>query len=256
MKIYCSYNHDYHIFLNEVAELVLKQYGSDLNISTLREIELVNKDEFAYETDGKAVDNSKIIVTSRLYERLPTLSINCLIDNNDYKLIRQTIYHEMGHINDMVYMPSLYNCVFENAQKKAAGINISTASLFWLEYKAEKRSAGFENVYDMEICDEFADHEWKYSVSDSYSNFNAGNFCYLTKILPYFLGGTAHDEHVRQEYITKIKNNILKDYIRELDIELNCLEAKGMSDDLNLLNSLYAIIKRYENIFIKTYSAK
>ena len=66
MKIYCLYNHEYHIFLNKVVELILNQYGSDLNINTLKEIELVNKNECAYETDGKVIDNSKIIVTSRL----------------------------------------------------------------------------------------------------------------------------------------------------------------------------------------------
>ena len=29
LKIYCSYNHEYHIFLNNVVELILNQYGSD-----------------------------------------------------------------------------------------------------------------------------------------------------------------------------------------------------------------------------------
>ena len=148
MKIYCSYNHEYHIFLNKVVKLVLNQYGSDLNISTLKEIELRDIDEFEIETDGRTFGNDKIKVTSRLYDLLPTLDIECLNENNDYKLLRKTIYHEMGHINDMAYMPNLYKCVFENIQKKAANINISTASLFWLENKAEKRSSGIENFYD------------------------------------------------------------------------------------------------------------
>lgn len=75
MKIYCSYNHKYHIFLNKVVELVLNQYGSDLNINTLKEIELRNIDEFEIKTDGRTVGNNKIIVTSRLYDFLPTLNI-------------------------------------------------------------------------------------------------------------------------------------------------------------------------------------
>ncbi len=250
LKIYCSYNHEYHIFLNKVVELVLKQYGSDLNISTLKEIELRNINEFEIKTDGRTVSNDKIILTSRLYELLPTLNINCLNDNNDYKLLRQTIYHEMGHINDMVYMPNLYKCVLENIQKKATDINISTSSLFWLEYIAEKRSAGFENVYDLEICDEFVDAEWICSMSSFFSDYNENNFLYLTKILPYFLGRTTH-ENVRQKYLIKIKNNVLIDYIRELEIELKNLETKGIFDDLDVLNSLYGIIKKYERIFIE-----
>lgn len=255
MKIYCFYNYEYHIFLNKVVELVLNQYGSDLNINTLKEIELINKNECAYETDGKVIDNSKIIVTSRLYELLPTLNINCLNDNNDYKLLKQTIYHEMGHINDMAYMPNLYKCVFENIQKKASDINASTSSLFWLEYIAEKRSAGFENVYDLEICDKFVDAEWMCSMTSNFSNFIDNNFLYLTKILPYFLGRTT-PENVRQEYITKIKNNVLIDYIGELDNELKNLETKGIFDDLDVLNSLYRIIKKYERIFIKSFLNK
>ncbi len=160
MKIYCFYNYEYHIFLNKVVELVLNQYGSDLNISTLREIELRNINEFEIITDGRTVGNGKIIVTSRLYDLLPTLDIECLNENNNYKLLRQIIYHEMGHINDMAYMPNIYKCVLENIQNKVAKINISTASLFWLEYKDEKRSFGFENIYDLEICDSFVDSEW------------------------------------------------------------------------------------------------
>lgn len=253
MKIYCFYNYEYHIFLNKVVELVLNQYGSDLNISTLREIELRNINEFEIITDGRTVGNGKIIVTSRLYELLPTLNINCLNDNNDYKLLKQTIYHEMGHINDMAYMPNLYKCVFENVLKKAADINASTSSLFWIEYIAEKRSSGFENVYDLEICDEFVDAEWKCSMSSFFSDYNENNFCYLTKILPYFLGRTTH-EKVRQEYLIKIKNNVLTDYIDELDNELKSLETKGIFDDLDVLNSLYGIIKKYERIFINKFS--
>lgn len=68
MKVYGSYNQKYHRFLNEVVELILNTYGSQLNIETLEEMELVNKNE--YVTDGRVIDNHKIIVTSRLYELL------------------------------------------------------------------------------------------------------------------------------------------------------------------------------------------
>ena len=81
MKIYCFYNYEYHIFLNKVVELVLNQYGSDLNISTLREIELRNINEFEIITDGRTVGNGKIIVTSRLYDYLPTLDLEKLQEN-------------------------------------------------------------------------------------------------------------------------------------------------------------------------------
>lgn len=75
MKIYCLYNQKFHDFLNEVVELILDKYGSQLNIDTLEEVELVNKNTFQYDTDGRVVDSHKIIVTSRLYELLPSLDI-------------------------------------------------------------------------------------------------------------------------------------------------------------------------------------
>lgn len=43
MKIYCLYNQKFHRFLNEVVELILDTYGSQLNIDTLKEIELEKK---------------------------------------------------------------------------------------------------------------------------------------------------------------------------------------------------------------------
>lgn len=94
MKIFCAYSQELHRFLNEVVKLVLDKYGSNLNIHTLEEIELVNKNDLPYETDGKVLSKSKIIVTSRLYELLPTLTISELINNNDYRMLRKTLYHE------------------------------------------------------------------------------------------------------------------------------------------------------------------
>lgn len=73
MKVYCSYNQELHQFFNEVVELVVNRYGTQLNLTTLEEIELIKKEEIPYETDGKVLSASKIIVTSRLYELLPNL---------------------------------------------------------------------------------------------------------------------------------------------------------------------------------------
>ena len=112
MKIYCTYSQELHRFLNEVVKLVLDKYGSQLNINTLEEIELVKKRKYNYITDGKAYIG-RIEVTSRLYELLPILDVEELEDNNEYKLLRKTLYHELGHINDMVYMPYLYVSMFK-----------------------------------------------------------------------------------------------------------------------------------------------
>lgn len=99
---------------NQVVEYILNKYDNQLNITTLEEIELVDKNIFEYDTDAKIISKNKIVVTSRLYELLPSLDILSLITNNDFKLLCNTIYHEMGYINDMALMPQLYRCVLNN----------------------------------------------------------------------------------------------------------------------------------------------
>ena len=124
MQIYCSYNQELNDFLNKVVRLVLDKYGTQLNISTLEEIELVNKRKYNYITDGKAY-TGRIEVTSRLYELLPTLDIEELEDNNEYKLLRKTLYHELGHINDMTLMPKLYGMMFKDFQNGDVNLYVS-----------------------------------------------------------------------------------------------------------------------------------
>lgn len=48
------------------------------------------------------------MLTSRLYDILPNLDIDKLQKDENYRRIKQTIHHEMGHINDMFTMPKLY----------------------------------------------------------------------------------------------------------------------------------------------------
>ena len=165
MKIYCLYNQKFHDFLNEVVELILDKYGSQLNIDTLEEVELVNKNTFQYDTDGRVVDSHKIIVTSRLYELLPSLDIKKLENNKEYKFLRQTIYHEMGHINDMVILPKLYNFAFSEDDSRERIV-----SQFWLEYIAERRTDGFEGVENFDLCNDFIKQGWKCSMSSFDSN--------------------------------------------------------------------------------------
>lgn len=247
MKIFCLYDSELHIFLNEVVQYVLNRYVDQLNISTLEEIELVDKNTFQYETDGKTINKSKIIVTSRLYELLPCFDIQSLIENNDFKLLCNTIYHEMGHVNDMILMPHLYDCVL-NCEKIDDNY---VASLFWLEYTAEKRTAGLDNVNDMDICDQFVERKWECSFSNLDSTSDK-NFFYLNKVLPYFMARTL-DKSVRQSYLAAIDNKLLVKYIEEINIELEQLEQVGYFDDPSILQNLYQIINRYYKKFMRTY---
>lgn len=251
MKVYCSYNQEFHEFLNKVVKLILDKYGSQLNLDTLEEIELIYKEDLPYETDGKVLNESKIIITSRLYELLPSLKIDNLSNNDDYTMLRKTLYHEMGHINDMVFMPKLYTCVLENFEN--GNINAdSISSLFWIEYLAERRTVFFENVYNLEICDDFVKGKWHCSMTDPYSHYGEKNFYYLTKLLPYFMARTNRQD-LRQQYLSRVQNNLLIEYINEIDAELKYLEANGPFDDPIVLKGLYGIIDKHFNRFMNKY---
>ena len=251
MQIYCSYNQELHDFLNKVVGLILDKYGAMLNLDTLEEIELIDKKELPYETDGKVLSKSKIIITSRLYELLPTLEIDNLSNNDDYAMLRKTLYHEMGHINDMMFMPKLYNFVlvdFENRNVNADSIS----ALFWLEYLAEKRTAFFENVYNLEICDEFVKRKWHCSMIDPYAHYGEKNFYYLTKLLPYFMARTNRQD-LRQQYLNQIENRLLLEYINEIDTEIRFLEDKEMFDNLEILRGVNEIINNYCKNLVNKY---
>lgn len=251
MKIYCTYSQELHRFLNEVVELVLDKYGSQLNINTLEEIELVNKRKYNYITDGKAYIG-RIEVTSRLYELLPILDVEELEDNNEYKLLRKTLYHELGHINDMTLMPKLYGMMFKDFQNGDVDL-YSISILLWIEYVAEKRTVGFENVNDMELCDDFVKEKWECSKFEPCLSGSNENFYDLTKLLPYFIARTANED-IRDQYLDRIENSLVVDYVKEISIELDNLESKGTFDDPEVLRRLYEIIDKYFNVFMNRYA--
>lgn len=251
MKVFCSCDVRYDAFFKAVVKLTIDKYGSQLNIDTLKEIELIDKNDLPYETDGKTLNASKIIVTSRLYELLPNLEIDTLKNNENYAMLRKTLYHEMGHINDMVVMPKLYNCVLKSFEVRNVYVD-SIAALFWVEYIAEKRTAFFENVYNLEICDDFVKRKWHCSIADPYAQYGEKNFFYLTKLLPCFIARTSKND-LREQYLYRIENKLLIQYINEIDNEVKFLETQGLFDDLRLLKRLCTTIDKYYKAFIGKY---
>ena len=128
MEIVCKYNKDLEIFLKQVVQYVIDNYGDNLKLNKLKIIELVKKEEFAYSTDGKTCDDgTKIIVTSRLYELLPTLNLQQLQGDENLEALINTLYHEMIHVTDWNNMPNLYSAVItmNNSKHYLPG-------LFWL----------------------------------------------------------------------------------------------------------------------------
>ncbi|EHG33218.1 hypothetical protein [Enterocloster clostridioformis] len=246
MRVYCSYKKEFNEFLIAVVKLVIKEYGYNLNIKSLEEIELVNKNVYSYPTDGRTIDKSKIIVTSRLYELLSTFNIDQLKEDKNYISIKKTLYHEMGHVNDMTLFPVLYNYGFSSNCKE------QIASQFWLEYIAEIRTVIFENWFDSSLCDDFVRKQWNCTMSSLDENFSDSNFAYLVKVMPYFMAG-IRKSNSKDFYISKIKNALLTNFIREIDTELDILEERKPFDDVVILYELYDILNKFYKLFMQEY---
>lgn len=252
MEIICKYSLLLQKFLEDVVEYTINLYSDKIKIESLKCIELVNRNELEIETDGRTIDKgTKIILTSRLYEKLPFLEINKLQDNDNFHMIVNTLFHEMGHVTDWKIMPNLYNCIKDDTPAR----NLLT-SLFWVEFIAEKRSCEVDNVGCDEFCQDFVSREWKaYNFSYDADDMNENNFFYLNKLIPYFLAKiTTSDEG--KKYLDKIVNSLLKEYILELQEECTKLEKEMPFDDLNKLNDLFEIMDIFYRKFVRKYKPR
>ena len=143
MKIIRQYNKELENFLEEVVEYTLNKYGQEWNLVNLQEIELRDIPEFDLKKDGTTYENgTKIMDTSRLYDMLPCLSVEKLENNSNFKIIVNTLYHEMGHITDWAQYPRIY-AEAESMENKEVGL----PTLFWFEYIAEKRSHAVKAIF-------------------------------------------------------------------------------------------------------------
>lgn len=247
MKVYCSYSKDLDRFIKKVVKRILNDNAQQLNLVSLEEIELLNKSEFTYLSDAKTLEGGKIVLSSRLFELLPTYNLKLLKNNNDYKMLVGTLYHEMIHISDMKLLPNLYKCVIDNNN-----LTRFLVALFWIEYLTEKMSCGYIDVDYSEACTEFSKSNWECNMSDLYSNYNQSNFFYLTKYIPYFMARTR-DYSKRKIYLNMMNNDLLKDYIEALGMELELLESIERFDDVSLLKNLYTIMNKYYKKFMNEY---
>lgn len=248
MEIICEYDKELENFLKEVVKYTIGIYDNELRLDSLQKIELRNIKEFGYDTDGKTLEDGTIIwVTSRLYEKLPSYNIKEIEDNTNFIMIVNTLYHEMGHVTDWLVMPKLYNAALNIHDNKSM-----FAALFWLEYLAEKRSCSNGRVNGSEYCDDFVKKPWKAYRVD-FETYTDDNFFYLNKTLSYFMGRTVKVD-VRKKYMAVICNELLKEYIEELDVELRILEGKMPFDEVSELDQLYEIMNNYYKKFKRKYA--
>jgi len=107
MRIFCQYSPQLDCFLKDLVEYVLDSYGNQLLLDDLEEIELIK--DLPGSSDGRVIEGGKkILLSSRLFSLLPTYEVSELLEDENYRLIVNTLYHEMGHVSDMKIMPNIY----------------------------------------------------------------------------------------------------------------------------------------------------
>ena len=247
MKIQCLYSEKYERFLEETVEYIIARWGNELDLSGLEIIELKESDKYQFNSEGRTYNKGKnIILSSDAYDQLDELAIEKIADSEKFKSIVNTIYHEMVHASDWKKMPQLYGMVEDNSES-----SLKIASLFWLEYLAEKRSSEKGLVNHNSFCEDFVTREWKAYRID-FNDIDTENFIYLCKILPYFMGRTI-EQQTRATYLTIMKNTLLKEMIVELDHEIKVLEVQYPFDDPEKLNDLYNILNQYCKKFKRAF---
>ena len=245
MRIFCQYNPQLDNFLHELVEYVLDLYGKQLLLDDLEEIEL--KDSLAGSSDGRVEDGGKrIILFSSLFSLLPTYTVSELLENENFKLIANTLYHEMGHGSDMKMMPHIYAAA-QDLEKEEQML----PAFFWVEYLAEKRSCSINIIDYTEYCEDFASRKWKAYKFD-FETGSGENFFYLCKALSYFMGRTTNPD-IRQKFCAKMKNTLLKSFIDSLENELFSLEDQLPFDDVEKLSNLSHIMNEYRSKFQRTF---
>ena len=86
MKVFCSYDSKYDCFFKQLVEYVLERYGDALDISSVREIELVKEIDGIDPPDGRLVENGKkILIAERMIRELPHLNIAQLGGEESFK---------------------------------------------------------------------------------------------------------------------------------------------------------------------------
>ena len=248
MKIFCQYNSQLDTFLKALVEYVLDLYGKQLLLDDLEEIEL--KESLPGSSDGRVEDGGKrIILSSRLFSLLPTYTVSYILENENYKLIANTLYHEMGHVSDMKMMPHIY-AVAQDLEKEEQML----PAFFWAEYLAEKRSCSTNIIDYTAYCEDFSSCNWRAYKFD----FDTGteeNFFYLCKALSYFMGRTTNLD-MRRKFCAKMENPLLKDFVDSLETELFVLENQLPFDDVEKLSILAHIMNEYRSKFHQTFAPR
>ena len=235
----CKFYINYEVFLKHVYEYVVENFAKDFKLSVLNKIEIVPS--LPCSSDGR-IEGTNILLSKRLYELLPTLDLDLLIDNNDFNLIVSTLYHELCHLNERTILPNIHAiCNRDNID-----IDYFVAQ-FWIEYIVETKTNAVFKRNKSKFCDDIALNEWKINKAD-YNTQNTTNYFYLIKVLPYAL---AYYQNEKSDCVAQIKNPIVRNMVVELYDAISNIQDKYPVDDMNSLNEIKRIFFTYQKTFFE-----
>lgn len=235
----------YDSILVILVDRVISKYSDQLNIDSLEVIWLKDVKEFSLPIDGRSENRGKtIIITSRLFDLLSFDNAGNVVEDETYQALENTLYHEIGHLTDRGIFSEIYN-IAENENSEWIDIVVS---IIWIEYVAQKRTR-INTKETREFCANFINMDWEpYRVDfDPHSK----SFSYLNKTIPYFM---ARAELIYGKYyMDNIENEVVRNYIVELQQELIKLEELIPFSEYKKLSRLKGIVEKYYMIFKKEY---
>lgn len=207
--------------LENIYNSILKQ-TKDLDLLNFKGIRIVEDSLLNSLSDGHF--ESGIII-------LPKNKILNYLENENFDILKSTIYHELCHVDLYNKIPRLHK--LHKKYNELDNFVKSFTIMIYIEYLAHLKSSKLETI---ETQTDFFDSVYKLNYDFS----NIEHKIYFIKATPYIIG-----RDINGYYVNKIKNMDFKNRIEEVKKVLIKLPKENLIDDYNILNELEKIVSKY-----------
>lgn len=204
--------------------------------------EIINSIDVPYEFNLDGFNGIKIISDSLLHPTsdgnlkdktilLPKNKTQKYLQNENYGLIKSTIYHELCHVdlsNKLPYLHELHK-KYMNEENYIKCFTI----MIYIEYIAHLKSSKLETTETQEnFYKSVNQRNWDFSD-------NCDKIMFI-KFSPYIIGRDKNNK-----YIMKLENFELKERVLEVQSELKKLPTKNYIDNYFILSKLEILVSKY-----------
>ena len=198
--------------------------------------------DFTYNLDLKGFNGIKIISDSLLHPTsdgnlkektmlLPKNKTQKYLQNENYDLLKSTIYHELCHVDLANKLPKLHE-LHKKYIDEENYIKCFTIMIY-IEYIAHLKSSKLETIKTQKnFYESINQKKWDFS--------NECDKIIFIKSSPYIIG-----RDIENKYINEITNYELKKKILEVKIELEKLPTINFIDNYSILNDLEILVSKY-----------